>query len=233
MVNQMVYEGTTADNPTLDNVYLGRSAWAGSQRFGASVWSGDTSSNWENFNQQFRAGLNFVMSGIPYWTTDIGGYNGGNVSSPEFRQLVVRWFQWGAFCPIFRSHGRRSGNLPQYDSGQCGRTGASNEIWNFGPDAEAAIAKVMRIREQLRPYIMEQYKVASETGAPIMRPIFYDFWEDQTAATIDDQLMFGPEYLVAPVLVEDATERFVYLPKLNEPFVWQDYFTGELHNVRI
>eukprot|EP01043_Picozoa_sp_COSAG02_P015410 COSAG02_NODE_657_length_18797_cov_34.071238_14_plen_519_part_00 len=94
-VNQMVYEGTTQDNPTLDDVYLGRSAWAGSQRFGAAIWSGDTSSNWANFNQQFRAGLNFVMSGIPYWTTDIGGYNGGNVSTPYFRQLVVRWFQWG------------------------------------------------------------------------------------------------------------------------------------------
>jgi hypothetical protein len=97
-----------------------------------------------------------------------------------------------AFCPIFRSHGRRSGSLPQDDSGRCGRTGASNEIWNFGTEAEAAIAKVMRIREQLRPYIMEQYRAASETGRPVMTPMFFDFWEDSVAATVDDQMMFGP-----------------------------------------
>ena len=97
-----------------------------------------------------------------------------------------------AFCPIFRSHGRRSGSLPQDDSGRCGRTGASNEIWNFGTEAEAAIAKVMRIREQLRPYIMEQYRAASEMGRPVMTPMFFDFWEDSVAATVDDQMMFGP-----------------------------------------
>lgn len=231
MVDKMVWEGTTKDNPTLDNVMLGRSAWAGSQRYGGAVWSGDTSSNFENLNQQFRAGLNLVMSGIPYWTTDIGGYNGGNISSPGFRELIVRWFSWGAFCPIFRSHGRRSGGAaPATDGGQCGRTGSGNEIWEFGPEAEAAIARIMRVREQLRPYIMEQYQTAAETGTPIMRPLFYDFWNDEKAELVEDQLMFGPDYLVAPQLKEASASRFVYLPQLAPPFVWQGYFDGVLYN---
>lgn len=85
------------------------------------------------------------MSGIPYWTTDIGGYNGGNISSPQFRELVVRWFQWGAFCPLFRSHGRRKGGPAYDDNTVCGRTGASNEIWNFGEQAEGAISRVMQV----------------------------------------------------------------------------------------
>lgn len=166
-----------------------------------------------------------------YWTTDIGGYNGGNISSPGFRQLIVRWFAWGAFCPIFRSHGRRGGGAtPPDDRGQCGRTGAGNEIWEFGAEAESAIARIMRVREQLRPYIMEQYEAAAETGAPIMRPLFYDFWDDATAATVEDQLMFGPDYLVAPQLQESSSWRFVYLPKLAPPYVWQGYFDGVLHN---
>ena len=142
---------------------------AGSQRFGGAVWSGDTSSTFQDLNEQFRAGLNMVMSGMPYWTSDIGGYNGGNISSPMFRELIVRWFQWGAFCPLFRNHGRRGGGASVDDSGQCGRTGASNEIWNFGAASEAAIARVMHLREQLRPYVLEQYKAAAADGTPVMR----------------------------------------------------------------
>eukprot|EP01043_Picozoa_sp_COSAG02_P015409 COSAG02_NODE_657_length_18797_cov_34.071238_13_plen_342_part_00 len=195
-----------------------------------------------------------------------GGSSGGEfldrlVSNTPWSALCLSvavhvWCAYSAFCPIFRAHGRRTGSLPQDDSGTCGRTGASNEIWNFGEEAELAIAKVMRIREQLRPYIMEQYQVASQTGTPVMRPLFYDFWDDPMAATVDDQLMFGPgesatpflcamhsanlvmfmmfdvrsDYLVAPVLVENATERFVYLPKLPIPYVWQDYFDGTIIN---
>ena len=100
MLNQMVYDNMGAPGAAYehDNVMLARSGWAGSQRYGTAVWSGDTSSTWNDLGVQFRAGLNMVMSGIPYWTTDIGGYNGGNISSPDFRQLIVRWFQWGAFC---------------------------------------------------------------------------------------------------------------------------------------
>jgi alpha-D-xyloside xylohydrolase len=166
MLNKMVWDGMGAPGkqygvPHYDTVFLARSAWAGSQRFGTAVWSGDTSSTFRDLNQQFRAGLNMAMSGMPYWTTDIGGYNGGNISSPEFRQLAVRWFQWGAFCSIFRTHGRRKGGPPSPAGppGVCG-TSPSNEIWNFGAEAEAAIVRVMRIREQMRPYVMERYQEA-------------------------------------------------------------------------
>lgn len=233
MLDLMVYEGMGAPGTLYpdDNVMLSRSAWAGSQRYGSAVWSGDTSSTFSDLNQQFRAGLNIVMSGIPYWTTDIGGYNGGNISDPGFRELIVRWFQWGAVCPIFRNHGRRDGGAhPPDDSGPCGRTGASNEIWEFGNESEAAIARAMRLRDQLRPYVMAQYRLAATDGAPVMRPLFYDFWEDRTAQRVDDQLMFGPLYLVAPQLHEQATSRSVYLPQLPAGELWSNLFTLAQYN---
>jgi alpha-D-xyloside xylohydrolase len=192
MLDLMIYEGMGAPGKEYehDNVMLGRSGWAGSQRFGGAVWSGDTKSTWEDFNQQFRAGLNMVMSGIPYWTTDIGGFGGGHTQSADFRELVVRWFQWGAFCPLFRLHGARSGpTWPPGGAGACGQA-ASNEVWMFGSESEAAIVKVMRMREQLRPYVMEQYRAAAASGTPIMRPLFFDFHTDATSQGIDDQQMF-------------------------------------------
>lgn len=152
MLDLMVYEGMGAPGKEYehDNVMLGRSAWAGSQRYGGATWSGDTQSTWNDFNQQFRAGLNIVMTGIPYWTTDIGGFGGGKTTDPDFRELVVRWFQWGAFCPLFRLHGARSGpTWPPGPAGKCGAA-ASNEVWMFGDESEAAIVKVMRMREQMR-----------------------------------------------------------------------------------
>lgn len=207
MLDLAIWEGMGAPGKRYehDNVMLGRAGWAGSQKYGAAIWSGDTKSTWADFNHQFRAGLNMVMSGIVYWTTDIGGFGGGNTTDPGFRELVVRWFQWGAFCPLFRLHGDRSGpTWPLGGScpskacrdgsifGQCGGT-ASNEVWMFGNESEAAIVKVMRIREQLRPYVMEQYKAANIDATPIMRPMFFDFHNDTVCQTIDDQQMFGPD----------------------------------------
>jgi alpha-D-xyloside xylohydrolase len=225
MLNRMVFEGSGGES-----VVLARSAWAGSQRYGTAVWSGDTSSNFANLNEQFRAGLNMVMSGMPYWTTDIGGYSGGNVTDPGFRELIVRWFQWGAFCPVFRLHGRRSGG-PNQEGGdpQCGATNSANEIWHFGAEAEAAIGRVMALREQLRPYVAARYAEAAATGAPVMRPMFYDFWTQlPAAAAVDDQMMFGPDYLVAPQLREQASARAVWLPQLPPTAVWKNVFTGAL-----
>ena len=168
MLAQMIYEGEGAPGQPYehDNVMLGRSAWAGSQRFGTGVWSGDTRSTWDDFNQQFKAGLNMAMSGVPYWTTDIGGFAGGDTTSDDFRELIVRWFQWGAFCPLFRLHGVRHGpTWPPGDAGVCGAT-PSNEIWSFGDAGETAIVRVMRMREQLRPYVMEQFVNAADSGTP-------------------------------------------------------------------
>jgi alpha-D-xyloside xylohydrolase len=200
-------EGAPGKQYQNDNVMLARSGWAGSQRYGSAVWSGDTSSSFNDLNEQFRAGLNMVMSGIPYWTSDIGGYNGGNISSPVFRELIVRWFQWGAFCPIFRSHGRRGGGPDEGDNGMCGATRGSNEIWNFGNDSETAIASVMQIREQLRPYIMNQYALNSVDGTPIMRPLFFDFWDDAGARC----LIFGFGHESA---FEDVTLGYSILTRL-------------------
>lgn len=223
MVELMVREGDSADT----TVILGRSAWAGSQRNGATVWSGDTDSNFDNLNQQVTAGLNMALSGISYWTTDIGGYCCGNITSPEFRQLFVRWVQYGAFCPLFRNHGNRAGG-PDQEGGddECGPAGSSNEIWNYGIEAEEAILSMMRIRQQLRPYLMEQYQAYSDHGIPIMRPLFVDFWKDGGAQLVEDEFLLGPSYLVAPQLVENATSREVYLPQLPNGTIWRNVFTG-------
>jgi alpha-D-xyloside xylohydrolase len=232
MLARMVFDGMGQLGLAGDNVMLGRSAWAGSQRFGAAVWSGDTRSNFTSLQLQFKAGLNLVMSGLPYWTTDIGGYNmynmyEGGIENPRFRQLLVRWFQWGAFCPLFRLHGGRQGG-PSQEGGNkaCGATNSANEVWMFGDEAEAAISRAMRIREQLRPYIMEQYAEAAASGTPIMRPLFVDFHDDSASQTIDTQMMLGPDFLVAPQLEENATNRTVYLPPLPGEQTWRNFFTG-------
>ena len=137
------------------------------------------------------------------------------------------------FCPsgpLFRLHGIRSGPAwPPGDKGVCGQT-ASNEIWSFGNESEAAIAKVMALRETLRPYVMEQYQAASANGTPISRPLFYDFWDDEAVQAIEDEMMFGPDYLVAPVLAKGAKQRSVYLPKLPSGEMWENIFTHVQHD---
>ena len=210
---------------------LARSAWAGSQRFGAAVWSGDTQSNFANLQEQFRAGLNMAMSGFSYWTTDIGGYSGGDIDDPVFRELIVRWFQWGAFCPLFRLHGSRSGG-PSQEGGdaRCGNTNAANEIWHFGTLAEASIGRVMALREQLRPYVARRFAEVAATGAPVMRPMFFDFWTQPSAFDADDQMMFGPDYMVAPQLLQNTTRRAVWMPRLPATHAWKNVFTGVVTN---
>ena len=195
---------------------LSRSAWAGAQRYGVAVWSGDIQSSFEHLRQQVRAGMNIGLSGIPWWTTDIGGFWGGNIDSPSFRELIVRWFQFGAFCPLFRLHGYRQ-------DGQ-GRFEAPNEIWSFGPEAEKIITGLLFLRERLRPYIMEQMEKAHATGTPPMRPLFFDFPTDEGCVAIDDEFMFGADLLVAPVLEEGARSRRVYLPAGTH---WTDAWSGK------
>jgi alpha-D-xyloside xylohydrolase len=199
--------------------FLCRSAWAGSQRYGAAVWSGDIYSTFESLRAQVRAGLNMAMSGIPWWTTDIGGFRGGNPDDPIFQQLMVRWFQYAAFCPIFRNHGHRQPNTNDFN-------GAANEVWSFGDDAYGIIKEYMRLREGLRPYIKKQMTAASVTGLPLMRPLFVDFPSDMAAYDVEDQFMFGPDYLVAPVLDQDAVSRIVYLPAGS---TWTDAWTGVVY----
>jgi alpha-D-xyloside xylohydrolase len=159
-----------------------------------------------------------ALSGIPWWTTDIGGFHGGDPESPYFRELIVRWFQYGAFCPIFRLHGFREPAHNWRD------TGGPNEVWSFGEGAYAIIREVLFLRERLRSYVMQQMDLAHGRGIPPMRPLFFDFPEDETAYDVDDAFLFGPDLLVAPVLEEGARSRRVYLPA---GATWCDAWSGQ------
>lgn len=203
-----VYEGMRAEGET-EIVSLCRSAWAGSQRWGAALWSGDIPATFESLAQQVRAGLNVAMSGIPWWTTDIGGFHGGDPDDPDYRELLVRWFQYGVFCPLFRLHGDREPRTPLGPE----MTGGPNEVWSYGADAYPIITEVLWLRERLRPYVMEQMRLAHEDGVPPMRPLFVDFPGDERCWAVEDQFMLGPDVLVAPVLAAGAVEREVYLPE--------------------
>ena len=215
------YDGMRAEGEE-EIVSLCRSAWAGSQRYGALVWSGDIDSTFEDLRRQIPAGLNVGLSGIPWWTTDIGGFKNGDITSPSFRELIVRWFQFGVFCPVFRLHGvREPGTMIGSE-----QTGAPNEVWSFGDEAYAVIRQLMFLRERLRPYVMEQMRIAHETGLPPMRPLFLDFPADPVSWEVEDQFLFGGDVLVAPVVTEGARERPVYLPAGDGGTTWQDAWTG-------
>jgi alpha-D-xyloside xylohydrolase len=212
------YEGMQAEGEQ-EIVLLCRSAWAGSQRYGALVWSGDIDSTFEDLRRQIPAGLNIGLSGIPWWTTDIGGFKNGDINSPAFRELIVRWFQFGVFCPVFRLHGiRQPGTMVGSE-----QTGAGNEVWSFGDTEYEIIRHLLFLRERLRPYVMEQMRVAHESGLPPMRPLFLDFPADPACWDIADQFLFGGDILVAPVVTEGARERDVYLPAGAD---WRDAWTG-------
>ena len=207
-------------------VNLLRCAWSGSQRYGALIWSGDIHSTWEAFRSQVVAGLHVGIAGIPWFTTDIGGFYGGDQDRPGFKELLVRWFQFGTFCPVMRMHGNREPYEAVYgeDGYERCRSGADNEVWSFGPDVEEILIDHIRLRERLRPYIREIMDRASSEGGPIMRPLFYDFPNDPQGWDIADQYMFGSDLLVAPVMVPGATSRSVYLPKGSS---WRDVYSGQ------
>lgn len=209
---------------------LVRCAWAGGQKYGALTWSGDIHSSFRSMREQLQAGLNMGMAGIPWWTSDIGGFIGGDISDPYFKELLLRWFAWGAFCPVFRMHGERSpwyereqefiNNVRQLTSGQ------DNEVWSFGEDNYEILKEYLFIRERLRPYIREVMREASETGAPVMRPMFFDFPEDKVCWETEDQYMFGPDLLVAPVMEIGMRSRSVYLPA---GLKWTDAKSGKVY----
>lgn len=207
-------------------VNLLRCAWAGSQKYGTLVWSGDIASSFESMKNQLAAGLNMGLAGIPWWTTDIGGFHGGNPEDPAFRELFVRWFQWGAFCPVMRLHGDREPRQPQYGTtgGAHCCSGAANEVWSYGEDVYRICVKYMEIREKLREYTRKLMTEAHEKGTPIMRALFYEFPEDKRCWEIEDQYMYGDQLLIAPVLEAGVSRRQVYLP---EGADWKDWENGE------
>ena len=189
---------------------LTRSAFMGQQRNGATVWSGDVYSSWWALRRQVPAGLNLALSGYPYWTTDIGGYHPLNYAKtipPGYEELYARWFEYGAFCPIFRTHGHRD----------------HNEMWTY-ENVFPALLAVDRLRYRLLPYVYSlAWKVTSEDYT-IQRPLEMDFRNDPATWEIGDQFMFGPEILVSPVLAEGQARRELYLPAGAR---WYDFWTGE------
>jgi alpha-D-xyloside xylohydrolase len=207
---------------------LARDSYLGAQHNGTIFWSSDISGNWDTLKRQVPTGINFVASGMPYWSTDIGGWqylpkyhkpdraplldpsdareNIGHYD--DYPELYVRWFEYGAFQPNFRSHGSR----PQ------------NEVWSYGRQAEPILAKYLRLRYQLMPYIYSLAHAAHETGAPFMRGLFMDFGNDPEVTNIGDEYMFGPSLLVAPVTEQGRTSREVYLPAGTD---WYNFWTNE------
>ncbi len=217
---QGVFEGMREEGQAAI-LNLCRSAWAGSQRVGAAVWSGDIDSTFEALQAQVREGLNIGLSGIPWWTTDIGGFYGGDPDSPAFRELLIRWFEFGVFCPLFRLHGFRN---VVFDDTTMLFSGGPNEVWSYGEEAYAIVKDQLFLRERLRPYVMAQMKLAQEKGIPPMRPLFFDYPSDAACAAVDDQFLFGPDILVAPILHAGARSRDVYLPAGT---AWTDAWTGQ------
>lgn len=209
MTTQAVYDGQRSATDQKRVFILSRSAFAGAQRNAVTAWSGDILEDWQSYKRQIPAGLNYSLSGMPYWTTDIGGFiSGGNLDDPQYRELFLRWFEYGTFCPIFRTHGTRS---PDH-----------NELWSYGPEAQQILVNYDRLRYRLLPYIYAlAWKVTNDSYTP-MRPLVMDFEQDVKAQNTGDQFMYGPAFLVNPVTEQGATTRHLYLPQS----LWFDFWTG-------
>lgn len=227
MYAQTFYEGMSRAGQK-DIVNLIRCAWAGSQKYGALVWSGDIASSFSSMKAQLVAGLNMGIAGIPWWTTDIGGFHGGNPNDPAFRELFVRWFEWGTYCPVMRLHGDREPKQPQVGTtgGATCLSGAPNEIWSYGDEVYEICRHYIDVRQSMRDYTRTLMKEAHENGSPVMRTLFYEFPEDAAAWDREDEYMFGPRYLVAPVLEAGETSRQVYLPAGAR---WKNINDGTVH----
>lgn len=192
---------------------LTRSAFLGQQRNGTVVWSGDVIGSWTSFKRQIAAGLNYQMSGLPYWTTDIAGYGWPyerDTRDPDYQELYTRWFQYGVFCPILRTHGHRSND--------------TNELFSYGAATPVLIA-YEKLRYRLLPYIYSLAWRVTNEAYTMQRALPMDWPADQRVRGIADEFMFGPAFLVAPVTEPGATERAVYLPQAEG---WYDFWTGQL-----
>jgi len=209
---------------------LARAAYLGAQRNGTVFWSSDITSTWDMLRRSIPAGLNFTATGLPYWDTDIAGFFSPTIPTDyhashkplidgsdsrevignyeDYPELFVRWFEWGAFQPVMRAHGERM----------------HNEVWAYGKQAEPILARYLKLRYQLLPYTYSVAYRSYQTGAPYMRALFMDFPGDPKAADIPDEYMYGPAFLVAPVVEQGATSRTVYLPAGCD---WYNYWTNE------
>ena len=209
-VTKAIYEGQRVTTDRKRVVILTRSAFAGQQRNAAASWSGDISANWTTLQRQIPAGLSFSMSGLPYWTTDIGGFfrPEDQYTSNAYHELLIRWFQYGSFCPIFRVHGYKS----------------NAEFWNYGPQVEQIFRQYDELRYRLLPYIYSAAWGVTKNGETLMRALPLEFSSDPQTRGVSDQFMFGPALLINPVTAEGATQRTLYLPAGGD---WVDFWTGK------
>jgi alpha-D-xyloside xylohydrolase len=208
--SKALYEGWRSVGPTGKRVYvLTRSAFAGQQRYATTCWSGDINSDFPTYARQIPAGLNFAIAGMPYWTTDIGGYWGHTTdwSTAANNELFTRWFQYGAFCPIFRIHG-----------------GGAREIYGnqWSATTKANLLAIDNLRYRLMPYIYSLASRVTSEGYTIMRPLVFDYQNDTNVFNLKDQFLFGPAFLVNPVTTVGATSRNAYFPA----GTWYDFWTG-------
>lgn len=209
-VSKAVYDGQRKTNPDKRVTILTRSAFAGQQRYGTINWSGDIGGTWDSYKRQIVAGLNYSLTGMPYWTTDIGGFfrpGPRQYKDKKYHDLLTRWFQWGTFNSIFRIHGYQS----------------ETEPWKFGDTVETNMRSMLNLRYSLLPYIYSEAWQVSSKGSTIMRPLVMDFKDDPAAIGQSYEYMFGPSFLVAPITKPDITQWNVYLPK---SIKWYDFWTG-------
>ena len=201
---RLFYEGQK-ESGVKNPVSLVRCAWAGSQKYGALVWSGDIFTTWQAFREQITACQSMAMAGIPWWTSDIGGFIDGDRDDPAFRELLIRWFEWAAYCPVMRMHGarvRKPGDAAD----------PPNEIWSYGEEAYGIMKTYIEKREAMRPYIRRTMREAAGTGDPPIRPLFYSFPDDPKAWETPFEHMFGSDLLVVPVLEPGVRSVTAYLP---------------------
>jgi alpha-D-xyloside xylohydrolase len=217
LVNKTVYEGLTSQLSTLSSpsssrpMILTRCGFPGIQRYGSALWSGDVGNDWETFRRQITAGLGMQAAGIPWWTYDAGGFfrPGDQYTNQDYIERMLRWIETSVYLPLMRVHGYMSNTEP----------------WNYGSEAQAVFAQCLREREQLRPYIEQCAEDVSTKGYTLMRPLVFDFADDQKALQQKYEYMFGPSLLVSPVTEPHATQWQTYLPKNKGG--WTDFRTGK------
>lgn len=218
------YEGQRSIDKNSRVISFARSTFAGAQKYGVCVWSGDVGHDFAALRSQIAAGLSAAVSGLPFWTTDIGGFTGGNPEDEAYRELNIRWFQYGVFCPIFRVHGSR-GALNEDDL-LYGISRGENELWSFGKEAEKILVMYDRLRYLLLPYIYTQAHKTTAEGIPMMQPLYLRHEREAACWEIRDQYYFGESLMVCPVVYEGARGREVYFPGEEN---WYDFWTGECY----
>ncbi len=211
LVNKTVYEGQRKDAPNKRVFILSRSAFLGQQRYASATWSGDIGNSWETLRRQITAGLDYTASGLPYWTTDAGGFfrpGPGQYTDPEYHERLLRWFQFSTFSPLQRVHGFQTDTEP----------------WRYGDKVEGEVRSYLDLRQQLLPYIYSQAAAVTFQGSTLMRPLVMDFAQDDEALAQKYEYMFGPAFMVAPVLEAGAVQWPVYAPATKGG--WYNFWTG-------